>query len=75
MPPPSVTRSWLKSTSSKPGVFSSALNSVFTPLMNVNGYLLQLGDERREVARVGDQDVARSRAAMNSRQFAVNAKM
>ncbi len=33
MPPPSVIRSALKSISEKPGVFSSALNSVFTPLM------------------------------------------
>ena len=33
IPPPSVTLSELKSTSSKPGVFSSALNNVFTPLI------------------------------------------
>ena len=57
MPPPSVTRSSLKSTLSNPGVFSSALNSVFTPLMKVNLYFLQLGDEGREIARVGDEDV------------------
>ena len=35
MPPPSVTRSLLKSIRSKPGACSSALNSVLTPLMNV----------------------------------------
>ena len=58
MPPPSVRRSLLKSTLSKPGVCSSALNSVFTPLMYVNLYLLQLGDEGGEIARIGDEHVA-----------------
>ena len=35
MPPPSATFSELKSSWSKPGVFSSPLNSVLTPVMNV----------------------------------------
>jgi len=33
MPPPKLKRSALKSTRSKPGVFSRALNKVLTPLM------------------------------------------
>ena len=36
MPPPSATFSELKSSLSKPGVFSSALKSVLTPVMKVN---------------------------------------
>ena len=35
IPPPRLTRSRLKSSRSKPGVCSSALKSVFTPLKNV----------------------------------------
>ena len=36
MPPPSATLSELKSSSLNPGVLSSALNSVLTPVMKVN---------------------------------------
>ena len=49
-----------KSSDSKPGVCSSALNSVFTPLMKKNLCLLQLRDEAREVARIGDEHVLRA---------------
>ena len=40
MPPPSEMRSAEKSSESKPGVCSSALNSVLTPLMKKNLYFL-----------------------------------
>src|SRR5438270_650930 len=39
MPPPRVTFKRLKSSLSNPGACSSALNSVLTPLMKVQGYL------------------------------------
>ncbi len=57
MPPAKVTRSAPKSTDSNPGVCSSALSSVLTPLMKLNLYFFQFGDEGLEVARIGDQDV------------------
>ena len=74
MPPPSVTRSALKSSLSNPGVFSSALNSVLTPEMYVNGCLrsspTKLGKSRGFTIRMFFQP-----SITKNRQFAVSAKM
>ena len=74
MPPPRLTLSALKSTWSKPGVLSSALNSVFTPLKNVNLYFdssLTKPGKSRGLAI----STLCAPSFMNSRQFAVSEKM
>ncbi len=74
MPPPSVMRSWLKSSSAKPGVFSKALNNVFTPVMNEKRCFFSsatnAGKSRGFVINTFFHP-----SMMNSRQFAVSAKM
>ncbi len=74
IPPPSEMRNALKSTDSKPGVCSSALNSVFTPLMKKNLYFLssatKAGKSRGLVIRM----LCAPRRT-NSRQLAVSEKM
>ena len=58
MPPPMQTRMWLKSISSKLGVFMSAANIVLTPVNRLNVKLrLMVFDEAFEVARVRNQYV------------------
>jgi hypothetical protein len=56
---------WLKSSDSKPGVCSSALNSVLTPLKNVNGCLRSTATNAA-VARVRDQQVVAPMPMKNS---------
>ena len=57
MPPPSVRRSAEKSSLRNSALFTSALNSVFTPVIAVNRYLRHFLDEARDVPRVGNEHV------------------
>ena len=57
MPPPRLTRRRLKSRLSKPGVCSSALNRVFTPLKNVKRCFASSATNAREITRVRDEQV------------------
>src|ERR1700724_343368 len=74
MPPANVARKALKSTVSKPGVCSNALNSVFTPLMKLNLYFFNSatnpGKSRGFVIKT-----LRAPNGRNARQLLVRAKM
>ena len=79
MPPAKVTRRALKSTVSKPGVCSNALNSVLTPLMKLNLYFFSSATKAlksrgfvistlRAPKREKGQAIAREREDMIQRQ-------
>src|ERR1700736_1269532 len=74
IPPAKVARKALKSTLSKPGVCSNALNSVFTPLIKLNLYFFNSatnpGKSRGFVIKT-----LRAPKGMNARQLLVSAKM
>ena len=74
MPPPSVILSAEKSSDSKPGVCSSALKRVFTPLMKKNLYFLSSATNAGKSRGFAISTFSAPRRA-NSRQFAVNEKM
>ena len=74
MPPPSVMRSCLKSSLANSGLLSSALNSVFTPVIAVN-LNLPISFTKPGMSRGFGIRMFSPPIDMKTRQFAVSEKM
>ncbi len=74
MPPPSAIFNELKSSRSKPGVFSSVLNSVLTPVMNVKR-TFDISSTKAGMSRGFVIRTFWPPTYVNTRQFVVRAKM
>ena len=74
MPPPSTRRSDRNGTCANFGLFTSALNSVFTPVIAVNGYLRSVLTNPGMSRGLGISTFS-APSVMKTRQFAVSEKM
>ncbi len=74
MPPPTTTRSELKSMSPNPGVLRSPANIVFTPVSRLNRYF-DISFTKPGMSRGFVISTFSPPCAMPSRQFPCNEKM